>query len=154
MAEDGITLDLVNSKEVQQDIAQIQDTVMEAAEGGLKSGAWIIVDSAKELAPYFTGNLKRNIHHEVIVRTKEKILIQIGTNLDYALMIEYGAPPHMPDIDALRAWANKHGLPVWAVAMTIKEKGTKAHPFLRPALYQNEDAFISEVKSFIKMMLQ
>ena len=154
MAEDGITLELVNSKEVQRDIGRIQDKVMEAAEGGLRSGARIIVNSAKDLAPYFTGTLKRNIHDEVILRTESKILIQIGTNLDYALAIEYGTAPHMPNIDALSAWANRHGLPVWAVAMTIKEKGTKAQPFLRPALYQNEDAFISEVKAFIKMMLQ
>ena len=60
----------------------------------------------------------------------------------YAMAIEYGrAPGTMPPVGAIEAWVNRKLSPggnsnniAWAIANKIKERGTQAQPFARPAL--------------------
>ena len=60
--------------------------------------------------------------------------------LDYGKYVEFGSPPHMPPVDALKGWAQRKlgdEKLAWAVAMGIKKRGTRPHPFIRPT-YNNE----------------
>ena len=49
--------------------------------------------------------------------------------------IEWGTPPHMPPVDALKGWSRRklgdENL-AWAVAYSIKKRGTRPYPFIRP----------------------
>lgn len=62
----------------------------------------------------------------------------------YALFVHEGTPPHMPPIAAITPWANKKGINPWAVAMSIKKKGTKANPFLKRAADNSQAGVESE----------
>src|SRR6056297_3097660 len=48
---------------------------------------------------------------------------------DHCAALEKGTKPHMPPVDALREWAKRHNIDPWALAMSIKKKGTQAQPF-------------------------
>lgn len=52
----------------------------------------------------------------------------------YAAYVHEGTAPHMPPVDQITPWANKKGISPWAIAMSIKKKGTKANPFLKRAV--------------------
>ena len=74
--------------------------------------------------------------------TRKKIYINFTNNgltgeaispSDHSAALEDGSKPHMPPVDALKEWAKRHGRDPWALAMTIKKKGTKANPFMYPA---------------------
>lgn len=73
-----------------------------------------------------TGGLQRSVNYhfngdtEVVVEPTE----------DRADFVEFGTRPHMPPVDALRAWAASKGLSPWAVARGIAKHGTRAHPYL------------------------
>lgn len=60
----------------------------------------------------------------------------------YAQYVEFGTGPHMPPVDVLTPWANKRGINPWALAMSIKKKGTKANPFLQRSL----DASVADIE--------
>lgn len=59
----------------------------------------------------------------------------VESTAKYAPYVEYGTGPRgkYPPLNALKHWADKHGIPVFLVARKIKEKGTPARPFLGPA---------------------
>ncbi len=66
----------------------------------------------------------------------EQDVALVGTNMTYAAAHEYGSKPHMPPVDALKTWAKRHlgsEKKAWPLALSIKRKGTKAYPFMRPA---------------------
>lgn len=66
----------------------------------------------------------------------------IGYSAPHAMYIEYGTHPHMPPVDAIKAWASRKHIVsekelervAWAIAMKIKKDGTQPQPFLRPAV--------------------
>jgi hypothetical protein len=53
-------------------------------------------------------------------------------------MLEMGTSPHTPPFEAIRKWAEFRGLPAGAVWMSIRQKGTKAHPFLNDVISQGD----------------
>ncbi|MGO4470337.1 hypothetical protein AB4Y95_00160 [Arthrobacter sp. M-10] len=75
----------------------------------------------------------------------------------YADGVETGTRPHMPPAgpdSSLAQWCELHGLNVWAVAMSIKRKGTKPHPFVEPTyqvvIPQVTERFTSGVSAFLE----
>lgn len=69
----------------------------------LTAGALPIQNEAKILAPYETGTLRRSIHTEIVMHGADRIVAEIGTDVDYAPHQEFGT------------------------------RKMAAHPFLRPA---------------------
>lgn len=61
----------------------------------------------------------------------------IGTNVEYAIYMEYGTGSHKTNersaefIENILIWAEKRGLEGWAVIKSIRKKGTKARSFMR-----------------------
>lgn len=84
---------------------------------------------AKERAVVDTGRLRSSITTRV-----ETWRAIVGTNVRYAPFVEFGTRPHFPPPAALQPWARRHGLRLaWALARAIARRGTKPHPFMRPA---------------------
>ena len=55
--------------------------------------------------------------------------------------VEFGTKPHFPPPSALATWARRHGFGPrgeWALARAIAKRGTKARPFLVPALLESK----------------
>lgn len=93
------------------------------------------------------GGIRQNITHEV---DKGKKQGRVGTNKNYAVYV-HGAfdekkkrtRPHFPPLDPLRTWAQRHGIPVFAVALAIARRGTPFVPFLSMAMKDSE-SFIKD----------
>lgn len=106
-----------------------------AQERALVAGALIIQNAAKQAAPVETGNLRRSIHigghddlgegGDIVDRAgtrvprpeidRDTVAVYVGTDVVYAAAVEYGG------------------------------KGTRAQPYLRPALDENKNAVQKEV---------
>ncbi len=130
------------------------DVIIKAHDWGKKSpyeAGIILMAEAASLVPQDNGQLRNSISVQTIEKTKsigsvtsqnilpkptENDVALVGTNLKYAAATEYGSRPHMPPVDALKTWAKRHlgsEDAAWPLALSIKKKGTKAQPFMRPA---------------------
>lgn len=67
---------------------------------------------------------------------------------EYAYYVEEGSPPHWPNIDALQGWADRHGIPVWAVAASIAKKGTEPRKVFEKAFNDLDKQVNSELRQF------
>lgn len=85
-----------------------------------------------------TGALQSSINFDI---TQEGDVWTISLNMaEQGKYLEYGTPPHMPPVDALKGWAKRKlgdEKLAWAVAYSIKRRGTRPFPFIRPT-FNNE----------------
>lgn len=95
-----------------------------------------IEGDAKGLVPVDTGNLRRSITHEVSAQAGG-VVGRVGTNVPYGRYVEEGTRPHWPPVAAVAGWARRHGIEPFLVARAISRRGTKARPYLKPALTKN-----------------
>ena len=123
-----------NGKECKQDF----DKMMYKS---LYEGGAIVEGQAKATVTTDMAELRQSINKQV--DNKSAV---IGTNVEYAPYVEFGTRPHKAPISALKGWADRHGIPVGAVWMSIAKKGTKAQPFLLPALVDNVKKIIAVFK--------
>jgi hypothetical protein len=61
----------------------------------------------------------------------------VGSNVFYAPYAEFGTRPHWPPKGALIPWAPRHGMKEDDIRFIIGTRGTKAHPYLIPAVENN-----------------
>ncbi len=103
----------------------------------LKNSAVIVHhQESKEVPRGVTGKLAKSIKETV---TTLAAVIGPDHNLKYAIYVEKGTKPHMPPVDAITEWANKKGINPWALAMSIKQKGTQANPFVERTFKKTKD---------------
>lgn len=93
----------------------------------LKNAAGIVQRREYKEAPRgVTGGLIKSIRQIVT-----EAIAAIGPTGKYSIYIEKGTKPHMPPVDAITPWAESVGINPWAVAMSIKKKGTQVNPFVK-----------------------
>lgn len=80
------------------------------------------------------GNLRSSIGHKV---NERKHAVYLGTNTEYAIFVEKGTGPHIirPKNARVLAWNDKSGA---HFARRVNHPGTKAQPFLTPAVEENK----------------
>ncbi len=93
----------------------------------LTAGAAPLVNRAKELCLYKTGNLRRSIHFGDLVIGPGFAEGKAGTNLEYAAAQENGATI-VPKNAKMLHWVTDSGEDVFARSVTIPP-----HPYMRPA---------------------
>ena len=104
---------------------------------GLKESADVVQHrEAREVPRGVSGKLAKSIHQLV---TEVAATIGPDHKLKYAYYVEKGTKPHMPPVDALKAWAESKGINPWAVAKSIAQKGTKANPFVERTYKGSKD---------------
>ena len=99
----------------------------------LTRSAFIVELKEKEKAPVDTGRLRSSI-----TTVLQPFKAMVGPTVFYAPYVEYGTRPHWPPKGALQPWAARHGFPAgslgdFLVRRAIARRGTRAHPFMRPA---------------------
>jgi len=104
-----------------------------------KAGVTVLASVQKE-CPRDLSDLANSYHYKVHLLDSS---VGVGTNKEHAPHVEYGTKPHSAPISALKPWADRHGIPVGAVWQSIKQKGTKAQPHLRPALDKNRKVLVA-----------
>lgn len=124
----------VDTRELEQLIERFQraggiiDTVIDPF---LKDmGDWGVLEAQKEIlnaGAVDTNELVQGMHWviedvfdgiQVVIRPSDKAD-------EYAWFVEEGSPPHRAPIEALRPWAERHGVPVGAVWHKIATEGTE-----------------------------
>lgn len=102
-----------------------------------------IQKAARKLAPFDTNAMRLSIESSI---SKEigGIAVEVGPTQPYGKYVEYGTRPHPVPVAAIAGWAKRKGLNPYAVAKSIAKKGTKAHPFMAPAL-QESDPLITRI---------
>lgn len=97
-----------------------------------------------------TNELIQGIHYELSNTATgiESVIKPSETADKYAAAIEYGTKPHFPPISALQGWADRHGIPVWAVARKIAREGTEARPYWQPAFEDLDKHVNGELQDF------
>ncbi|WML44087.1 HK97-gp10 family putative phage morphogenesis protein [Neobacillus sp. PS3-40] len=101
----------------------------------LEEIATFVEAEAKQRAPVLTGDLRRKITH-VTEHTDDVSRAKVGTNLEYAQAVEEGSKPHKihgKDGKPLRFKIDGH----WVTVDEVNHPGTKAQPFLIPAITEN-----------------
>ena len=80
------------------------------------------------------GNLRSSIGNKV---DQSEHVVHVGTNVEYALWVEKGTEPHLivPRVKKMLHWADKSGRGYLAHA--VVHPGSKAYPFLTPAVENN-----------------
>jgi hypothetical protein len=110
--------------EIDAAIARILEKVASAIESDAKAGC-----------PRDTGKLAASITHSVDGRTA-----RIGTDVEYALSVEFGSKPHVIRPNGhpfLKFPDGRTGGDVFA--REVHHPGTPEQPFLRPALFRTRD---------------
>ena len=81
----------VNAKDVYAGLRRLARNASDANLGiALMAGALLIVNRAKELAPFDTGTLRRSITQSKWFKSGNQIAVRIGTNVIYAARLEFG----------------------------------------------------------------
>jgi len=87
---------------------------------------------------YYNGQVGGNLRSSIgFVTDNKKKSVHVGTNVEYALPVEKGTAPHLilPKNAKMLSWVGKDGKRVFA--KKVNHKGTRAQPFLTPAIEGN-----------------
>lgn len=101
---------------------------------------------SKRLVAKDTRNLARSITHRV-ESSVGRIRGIWGTSVFYGPYVEKGTRPHFPPPSALAGWARRHGANPFAVARGIAKHGTRAQPFIKPALEQTRGKALADLRA-------
>ena len=108
---------------------------------GMTQAGLALQGQAAILAPVNTGALRQSITTEVDQRPPFASWVAVGPTVSYGRYVEFGRKAGaMPPVDALEPWvrlklkaANPRRV-AYAIALKIAAEGTKAQPYMFPAL--------------------
>lgn len=97
------------------------------------AGSMVVQATAVALCPYVTGNLRRSIHQEVADASKTRVLVVIGTDVQYAARVEFG----FVDKDKLGRRFNQ-----------------RPKPYLRPGLERSADKVARDIHVALRYIMR
>lgn len=144
------------------------------------AGALLIINVGKQKAPKKTRTLARSIHQETSRASRKSVELDIGTNLEYAAMQEFGgtvvpkkaqflAIPANSGAEAVGSPLNYpgklHAIITGTSGVMVDEAGTvqyvltrsatiPAHPYMRPAFDEQGDNALDEIGKYLGMILE
>ena len=113
-------------------------------QSALMAGALPIMNAAKANAPKLTGTLARSIH----VLSQSSREVEVGTNLVYAAMQEYGGV-----VAPVNAQFLRFETPGGDVVFTRGPVHIPSHPYMRPAFESERGRAVREVASAIRDLI-
>lgn len=102
----------------------------------LETTADLIAEEGKRAAPVDLGKM-RDSHTWSVDSAIVPKFARVDVNATskqgapYPIFVHEGTRPHFPPIEAITPWAERHGIPPYALALSIARKGTRANPWLR-----------------------
>lgn len=97
------------------------------------AGMLIVQNEAKRLVPKVTRTLSRSIHTETVESSPTRAVIKTGTDVEYAMRIEYG----FEGLDSL-----------------LRRYHQAPQPYLRPAMDENTDRVMGEVATVLRLVIE
>ncbi len=107
----------------------------------LPAAGVLVSGDAKRRSPVDMGQLRSSIGYEV-----DKDEVKIGTNVEYAIYVEYGTGIYAESGGRKTPWVYFSE----KLKRFVKTSGTKAQPYLRPALDTNKDKLVRMWKDIFR----
>ena len=137
---------------IQGNLSSYSREVQEKMQGLVRRSTYRASADAKRNAPSKFGHLRRSITEKISRLTGE-----IAVNVDYAGAVEFGSRPHVIRPKRKKALAFKPGagFRFWdesgrVVVKSVKHPGTRAQPFLTPAIEREAGKFQQGAKNIIE----
>lgn len=146
---------LVGMDALQKNLQRIADQTSRQLEAVVRTGALPVLNTAKTKCPYKTGTYRRGIHMETVTRLPTEVVVHVGTNDPRGPWFEYGTgvyneAPGAPKTLIVIRPKNKKAL-FWQGARhpvkKVVQQGLHARPHFRPAIDENEDRVIEEMRA-------
>lgn len=155
MDNEGITI--VGGAILLKSLSEFQKNLEKEAAKGLKIAAVKVHNTAKQNltddGTVNTGLLRSSVKWRISDNGKTA---EVYSNKKYAAPVEFGSRPHFPPIAPLSDWSRKKlGIDLgYVIARKISLVGTKAKPFLFPALEAERPNFASDIISSAKAVFR
>jgi HK97 gp10 family phage protein len=133
------------------------ESLARAGEGAMRDR---VETRTKIKCPTNNGALRSSYTTQVIEKSDDEILVVTGTNKAYAPHVEYGTRPHQTSkgssdfIESITDWAEKKGIEPYLVIRSIRKKGTRAHPHLRPAWDEGKEKVLTDIATKMKRVIK
>lgn len=118
---------------IRLDRAELNRTITNATRTELREASRQVVNRAKVLAPVRTGRLRSSIRAEPPRIFSLRGSVTVGSDLEYAAMVNDGTRPHIIRPRARQALRFEVGGRI-VFAKVVRHPGTRANPFLDRAL--------------------
>lgn len=112
-------------------VDDLPEEVKEDAKVAVKEAGYMTEADAKQNAPVDQGDLRRSINTTI---EENGMVAVVGTNMDYALSVEFGSAPHTIKVKDAKALSNGQSF----FGKEVQHPGTQAQPFLTPAFVKNK----------------
>ncbi|MCX6022999.1 MAG: HK97 gp10 family phage protein [Chloroflexi bacterium] len=156
---DAFSFSITGDTALIANLARLSDEMRGAAiERAVVAGALLVRNAAVQRARVKTGNLRRSIHVGEPWRSGDTVSVEVGTDLEYAAIHEYGGVV-TPKNGKVLAWVTRGKRPTSAAGWKKARKEGRvafakkvhipARPYLRPALDEN----VAEVQEEIAKAL-
>jgi len=136
-----VTLRLEGAEPLARALAESPRTVGAEALRAMTASLLLVEADARRNVAHDTRQLMNSITHQVRQESGGLVGL-VGPAARYGLYVERGTRPHWPPRAPLEGWARRHGVPVFAVQRAIARRGTRARPFLVPALTKNLERIV------------
>lgn len=105
------------------------ETVQKMLDRSIKKSVTLLQRYAIEETPVDQNRLRNDFHTEF-----RKSFGRLFNPTDYAIYVHEWTNPHYAPIDKIKWRADRHGIPVGALWLSIARKWTKANPFMDRAV--------------------
>jgi len=149
-----IKIQIPNSElaKIKAHMGEYEKAVLKDVQGAIRRSAYRVHAAAVRNAPSVFGKLRQSM----VVKVSPG-LGEVTVNVDYAGAVEFGSAPHIIRPNKKKALAFKPGggFRFWdeqgrVVVKRVKHPGTKAQPYLTPALEREAPNFIATLKQIIE----
>jgi len=126
---------------------KVKEHIASRLHSAMRESVLLVEGAAKKLDPVDTGQLRSSIASHIEGGSKSsQIEGVVYSNAEYAPHVEFGTEPHKKAvgsdefITSVTDWCRRHGIKdPYPIIRKIRRSGTKAQPFLIPALHQNQN---------------
>lgn len=113
----------------------------------LEAGADIIINDAKQRAPYRTGTLRRSIHSERASVTESGAEVDLGPAVNYGAQVEFGG-------DIIPVRARRLRFVVNGEVIYARRVHQEPRPYMVPAAQENAGAVVQEITAALQALLR
>lgn len=112
-----------------------------------REGSYLVGEAKQritEMGRVDRGDLRQSVSYSLNESDPSKLVLKVGSNLDYSVYVHEGTRPHFPPFEPIRDWVYRKfpairskpdqvDLVAVSVQRVIGQRGTKANPFLKQA---------------------
>ncbi len=113
----------------------------------------LVANAVRVNVPDWRGELLSSIEDEIL-QAASNIVGVVYSDKFYAPFQERGTNPYFPNIDALRPWAEDHGVSAVYLATLIAARGLIPLKFFEKAMISESDAVYQLVGDYVAVLIE